>query len=402
MDLLKAQGLDELPEQQTRTLHLVQNHPDFQLSLGFSACCTCGKSLNSSKVACPNCKRVFYCSQNCLDHDANIQLPSEIDTNEEVDTAMGHSAVICMILATCRQDDDAEANDTSRVSDTNIQSSRDRLQSERESYPATIANALAQGDCFQETLATASERGSLTIHVIGASTEGELWNEESGDTVAEAYADALSYLAESHMLENIGLIFVGPECPASHVDLQKKLPVAQGERFSGRLTIKTFRGAYVASELEQNNFPAADIVVFFNPGFTVPEYNWRTTLDSIKQGTPFLLTTNTELEGVADCQYLLDQDKIRSLPPGLADMFGLHSSSDETRVTLRKPFFNVNPFAGNRIRQNGTMANDVFIKNHWILGGVLDSFDPSKDEAVVPSKRSKNDQNSKLLNPALI
>jgi hypothetical protein len=49
------------------------------------------------------------------------------------------------------------------------------------------------------------------------------------------------------------------------------------------------------------------------------------------RGTPFLSTTNTEMEGPADAQYLIDQDRIKSLPPGLADVFGLYSHpGDET------------------------------------------------------------------------
>ena len=33
--------------------------------------------------------------------------------------------------------------------------------------------------------------------------------------------------------------------------------------------------------------------------------------------------------------------------------------------------FGENPFAGSRVRQSGTMANDLFVKNRWLLAGVF-------------------------------
>jgi hypothetical protein len=159
-----------------------------------------------------------------------------------------------------------------------------------------------------------------------------------------------------------------------------------------------------------------DIVVFFNPGFTVPEYDWRETLASIDPCTPFLSTTNTELEGIADCQFLLDQDKIQSLPDGLAEIFGLYSPGDDTDnlpssadADVSSAFFNVNPFSGNRVRQSGTMANDLYVKNRWILGGIIDTFDPSRisRSSAGSSKKQRvaingSNGNKKLNNPALV
>jgi hypothetical protein len=96
------------------------------------------------------------------------------------------------------------------------------------------------------------------------------------------------------------------------------------------------------------------------------------------------------------------------MPAGLADIFGLYTPGDEEDLTEVKDqsnaFFSENPYSGSRVRQSGTMANDLFVKNRWMLGGVLDVFDPSKADADTPSKRRKTTgpTNSKASNPALI
>ena len=157
--------------------------------------------------------------------------------------------------------------------------------------------------------------------------------------------------------------------------------------------------------LKQQEVSKVDIIVFHNPGFTCPDYDWTKTLASIPKGTPFLITTNTALEGIADCQFLLENDLLQSVPPMLADIFGDEVSptppiKDEDDGPPTGPFFNENPFCGNRVRQSGTMANDLFVKNRWMLGGILDS--QSKQP---PNKRRVTDasmSNSKAGNPALI
>merc|ERR1712187_963127 len=88
---------------------------------------------------------------------------------------------------------------------------------------------------------------------------------------------------------------------------------------SKELLIRTYQSEYTSEFLQQENVNNPDIVVFFNPGFTCPDYTtWTRSLRVIANDTPFLSTTNTELEGIADCQYLLDNDMILSVPPGLA------------------------------------------------------------------------------------
>ena len=331
------------------------------------------------------------------------------------ETAMGHSAILCSLLKLCNDDEAVEEGDADASLDAaRREAAIHRVRSEYESYPATLANVLLEGPCFQETLLRRHEQNELVVHVVGASNDAEL---SQGPTVASAngngddrgvckdYAEALAELADRYSIHRIVLVFVGPECPEQA--WQETMPMQNGDKSVGTLSISTVRGIYNSQTLSQVSVGAvADIVVFFNPGFTVPDYeHWKETLQSIPAGTPFLSTTNTEMEGIADCQFLLDQDKIQSLPPGLADILGVYSTGDDESCTS---FFSVNPFCGSRVRQSGTMANDLYVKNRWMLGSIVGSFDPSsvKEESVAkkrkPTTVTTSDSNSKAGNPALI
>jgi hypothetical protein len=490
MDLLASMNLDDLPEQQTRTVELMERFPDFDGQLGFDCCCHCGTSLvaheedagasSPTVVHCPSCRRVKYCSEACRIADASaaatVMLEEEEgDTDSEnqamgsngEDTAMGHSAVVCVLLSLC-DDDEAVESGEKRPGGWDAkrrEAAQDRVRSEDESYPATLANVLAEGPCYQHVIrakfswrrrqgngsSSSNNNNRLVLHVVGASVDSELWGgfdldadlSHSGDGMSatavpclRAYADALAELN----VPEIELVFVGPECPSAKFDrrvLMKGSTISSGDDDDatgdgdndGELFARSIQGMYRTELLESNGASTRpDIVVFFNPGFTVPDYEWRETLASIEPGTPFLLATNTELEGIADCQYLLEQDKIRSLPPGLADVLGLYSSPDEDcdasgDNNLHDPsdtdhngaaFFSVNPFAGNRVRQSGTMANDLYVKNRWILGGYMDKFDPTRRASTSAAaslggtkKKQRRDmdgsvENSKRSNPALI
>jgi hypothetical protein len=415
MDLLKSFNMDDLPEQQTRVMHLMEQHPNFDLSLGFDACCTCGTKFGPSvlEVTCTACRRVKYCSDACRQQDAAVAPPATIQEEGEEDTALGHTSIICALLQLCDDDFDTEDNKgTQRLSAAALNAAQDRIQSEFESYPATLANVIAQGPCFQDVLKDcAKSTRALVLHILGASEDSELWEasgEEKLDRVWSAYADALSELTATRGFDTVELHFIGPECPEENLQSNKVIQSNEKDATAGNLIVRTHKGIYNTEFLDQFSIPKADVVVFFNPGFTVPEYDWKGTLACIEKGTPFLSTTNTELEGIADCQYLLDQDRIQSMPAGLADIFGLHTPGDEEDLTEVKDqsnaFFSENPYSGSRVRQSGTMANDLFVKNRWMLGGILDVFDPSKAEADSPSKRRKTTgpTNSKASNPALI
>ena len=415
MDLLASLNMDELPEQQTRTMHLIKEHPDFKLNLGFDACCTCGKPFVSevSTIRCVSCQRVKYCSEVCRNQDGQVlDVLESVDgvDDQEQETAMGHTSVICALLGTINDDEAVEENDLRKIDAIRLQAAKDRVLSEYESYPATLANVLAEGPCFQQVLSDCTSTSRvLTIHVVGASDDAELWFAAHNETERyAAYAEAFADIVESRRLASIEIVFVGPDCPSGE-EFQQITTIRSNKRdaAAGELATRTIKGLYSRDLLEQHTCKKADIVVFFNPGFTVPDYSWADTLSSIEKGTPFLLTTNTELEGIADSQYLLDQDKIQCIPPGLADIFGLYSAGDDDEPlqdTAGGSFFSENPFCGSRVRQSGTMANDLFVKNRWMLGGILDSFDPSKAKKDESSKRVRTGEaaNSKENNPALI
>jgi hypothetical protein len=414
MDLLASLNIDELPEQQTRVKDLVDKHPDFDLRLGFDACCTCGTNITpSNEILCPNCRRVSYCSDACRLQDAK---PLPYSEAEESEQALGHAAIICSVLKVCQDDDDVESDyKVDAMPAKARQDSLNRIQSEGESYLATLFNVLAEGPAYEGVWAQMLDKPErkLVIHIIGASHEAELWKastDEEWDRVTGAYSDACSEIVEAKGIQVVHLLFVGPEC-ADPNDSGKRWHKQTSIQYAsdktsvvGDLVLKTRPSVYDALLLKEEGI--ADVVVFFNPGFTVPEYEWRESLAAIPRGTPFLLATNTEVEGIADCQFLLDQDRVQSIPPGLQDIFGLYSGTDEETAdeATSLSFFNVNPFCGNRVRQSGSMANDLFVRNRWMLGGIFDSYDPAKERENQGSKKRRTgvESNRKASNPALI
>lgn len=360
MDLLASLGLTDVPEQQTR---LLLDAPA-AVHLGYDACCACGVSLlptPTTIVQCQQCRRVSYCSSACRERDSK---PSDSD---DQDGALGHSAVICSLLQLCRTDAAVEtaAPDSSSLSTGSADAARSRVRSEYESYPATLANVLMEGPCYQRVIEAASS--VVVIHVLGASDDAELSRgptvqDNSPAKVMEEYAEALAELVEKHEnVREIVLQFVGPECPSSD-PWNQELALRSLDKRVGTLRISTHQGLYHEAQSELTN---PQIVVWFHPGFTVPDYEWKESLQCIPHGTPFLLTSNTEMEAIADTQFLLEQDVIEELPAGLADVLEVVvASTDQT-------FFTVNPFSGLRVRQNESLANDVYVKNRWMLGGVI-------------------------------
>ena len=397
MDLLKRLNLeDHLPEQQTRTLHLLKDNPEFSLALGFDACCRCGTT--ETRYECVSCRRVKYCSPECCAADAT---PPTGDKDDEEDEAQGHSAVICSVLALCNDDEAVEDGNDSSLDTDKRNAAVDRLVSEFESYPATLANVLMDGPCYQDAL-TKAARGTLTIHIVGASVDSELWqghpDPSQESKVFQCYAEALAEIADRFNLQTIHLYFIGPDCPKTDTNAEVKVPATAGSsNNSCTLRTTTICDDYNKTVLSKKGVPSPDIVVFFNPGFTVPDYSWEEALLTVPQGTPCLATTNTELEGVADIELLFELGIITELPAALAIM--LRGEALETADT----FFSVNPHCGTRVRQSGTMANDLYVKNRWIFGGV---FGSSAEARPVSStgKRQKTEGsgNSKQSNPALV
>ena len=390
MDLLQSLNLEDLPEQHTRTSQLTNIHPDFQLFLGFDACLACGKT--SPKLTCLNCNRVKYCSEKCRKCDS---LPVE---GEE---ALGHSALICALLCTCSDDDLVEVGDGKVLVDEKRIAALDRIISEFESYPATLSNVLLEGPIYEKTLNN-HYGGDLVIHVIGAGVDSELWEGHPKNLrekeVFECYAEALAELADKNKLKAIHLTFVGPDCPKKNIKETVPIPHTRKGKFNSELNVMTKKERYNEFLFEGEDLKQPDIVVFFNPGFTCPDYNWKEALASIKIGTPYLITTNTELEGIADIQFLVDNSFISDLPPGLANMLNMKSNDDHDGTS----FFSVNPFCGDRVRQSGTMANDLYVKNRWIYGG---KFGKSLGKDIMVSNKKRKIEgagNTKSSNPALV
>jgi hypothetical protein len=174
---------------------------DGQCRLGFNYCLTCGASLTTTKsshqttttaaataaaaasasttterakkiITCKGCNRVNYCSELCRRIDAEpqqqqqqLQHGTNGDNEEEgVDeNALGHSPVICSLLNLCNDDelvedelyDNNNNNNDSNNSDSKLNNNNNnnnnqkyeiakyRIQTERESYPATLFNMLS-------------------------------------------------------------------------------------------------------------------------------------------------------------------------------------------------------------------------------------------------------------------
>lgn len=398
MDLLASLRIDDVPEEQTRAAHLLDALADDpNIRIGFNACAACA-SQESVSVECKGCRRIKYCSKECRKKDANPPIGDE-------EEAMGHSSIICAVLRTCIDDEIAEDKATAH---TALESAQDRVRSEYESYPATLSNILMEGPCYQGLLKKISKRDkTLTIHVIGASEDAELWNGMPNSEVFNVYSESLTQLAEAFLLKKIHLHMVGPECPAKLLNEERNIKLVDSTAHF-ELQIMTHRANY--DKVLLKSIPEADAVVFFNPGFTCPDYKWDDTMACMKLGTAFCVTTNTQNEGVEDCLYLFEKNLAPALPPLVAEIIGSYATGETGSI-----FFSENPYAGSRIRQSGTMANDIYVKNRWMCGGVFgkgvsnSKVDKSrrqdifKDESTnPPAKKSKPISNSKKSNPALI
>jgi hypothetical protein len=445
MDLLKSLNVQDLPEQQTRTSHLLRSNPDFDMKLGFDACCACGKA--SPKVGCESCQRIKYCSRECRREDSTC-VPTitgdsghgDVEEAEE-QLALGHSSVVCALLALCNDDEDVEGGCGGSSASSSAESldpvrrnaATDRLISEYESYPATLANVISDGPCYRDVLHK-RRGGSLTVHVVGASEDAELWGGHPDPSQRRrrfhCYADALAEMAETYHLKSIVLQFFGPECPTIDVDENVQIPSLDGKKSVATLRTRTFRVDYGRGLLKgggadhhHSAVSKPDIIVFFNPGFTCPDYDWEEAVSVLRgcgHDVPFLVTTNTEMEGLADLQYLSDRNLIRDVPPGLRDMLLTQGSDGSNKVGNNinndvddsnddnSSFFNVNPACGLRVRQSGTMANDLYVKSRWIFGGVSGSLvaprglESNHSSSPNKKRRVEGSGNTKEGNPALV
>ena len=131
---------------------------------------------------------------------------------------------------------------------------------------------------------------------------------------------------------------------------------------------------------------------------------------------PFLVTTNTEMEALADMQYLFDRELFEDIPQALKFMLENTGAEDQDQSSLiddgndgdSSSFFSLNPYCGMRVRQSGTMANDLYVKSRWLFGGISGPL--TKEVASLSKKESSSKRkrvvgenaNNKKANPALV
>ena len=319
-------------------------------------CCTCGKP--DSKLTCPACNRVTYCSTKCMKKDAK-------KTGE-----VGHSKEVCDFLSLCNEDEQIEAT-SSRTSTSSVynEAAFDRVLSEKHSYPATLSNALLDHPTYEELMSN----DSLCIHVIGAS-DAELWPKTNNDeqSAIESYREALDDVIENFTTSEIS--FIGPNVPDDLKNKNKK---------NAKLRVSLHNQSYeTAMRMDINLNKRPDICVFFNPGFTVNEYNWVDALSVIPDGTLFLVATNTELEAIADIECLVEMGKFQKPAemeddaenddtPSKSGKRNCSDDNDDAADLAGKSFIAPNPWCGSRVRQSGSFANDLYVKNYYLFGGTL-------------------------------
>ena len=107
----------------------------------------------------------------------------------------------------------------------------------------------------------------------------------------------------------------------------------------GTLHVTAIHGLY---HEQAKALSTPDSVIMFQPGFTVPDYDWSDSLKCIRDGTPFLLTPSAEMEAVANIQYLLEQE--RNCHRGSWTCWKSRAKQRPTTLLA------VNPFCGLRIR----------------------------------------------------
>ena len=383
---------------------------------------------------------------------------------------------VSRLLSLCNDDERAEDDlyntSTKQNSSTNSsqkeEAAKYRVQTERESYPATLFNMLIadgppwlienmtrriryreevrspegkakkrRGKRDRQSFSAeevSSESGSsrqLVLHIIGASVDSELWgwdgtktsytHNEMLDAYAEASTNVLSYLKNFiDSVESIKLIFVGPDCPSP-----EKAVVCRCETsIPGSKAILRIE-THCCNYGEDATLQDPDAIIFFNPGLSCPDYDWSKALSAASSHqpfTPFIITTNTEMEGFADIKSLVDGGYIstKELPSYVLDTIADEATSnnedDNEDDDKKRFFFCENPYAGLRVRQSGTMANDLYVKSRYVMGGLFQSGDiditqtKKKKKSIDKSKKRKESDESgstrkkrrKGGNPALI
>jgi hypothetical protein len=187
----------------------------------------------------------------------------------------------------------------------------------------------------------------------------------------------------------------------SSLSMKKKSPITTTN--SSMLIIETQCRNYGSSKI-----PIPDVIIFFNPGFSCPDYDWSSALsyasslsicDNVGGGPiPVLVTTNTELEGYADIKVLLDGGYINFSTVSRDILEAIDYPNDNSNCNNNKHYgdefeeqciFGMNPYVGLRVRQSGTMGNDLFVKNRWITCGLFQKMSIIHPSTTTPPTRNK-------------
>jgi hypothetical protein len=322
-----------------------------------SICAICGSS--DASLLCKGCKAICYCSKACMAKDrVNFDVDVAADDgsdfedgSDEPPAGLGHTKAVCSALSTVVADDIAEENDDATDNNT----------SELESFAATLSNMLLSHPSY-ETLVqqggstNEKNRRVLQVHIIGAEEGSEVT-----DAFEEMYGDALDDLCGQFSLD-VELVFVGPGLASLKAANKLAKPLKLSSNIKAYLVPRNYEdfmtetGAVTATEFVRST---PDLVVFFNPGFTCQDYSWSDALKVIPEGTPFIAATNTFMEGLGDGDWLHD-NKFIAKP--------IEEVSESDNVPA---FVGPNPWSGTRVRQSGVFANDLYVKNSVVLGGVL-------------------------------
>ena len=120
-----------------------------------------------------------------------------------------------------------------------------------------------------------------------------------------------------------------------------------------------------------------------------------------------MITTNTEMEAISDLQFLHQHGYIDNLPAMVADIVDGASDHDIDIADHNDNniFFGENSNSGTRVRQSGNMANDLFVKNRWIYGGLFcgsEKIEGNKNFSEEGTKTNPVPKKKKKKNSALM
>jgi hypothetical protein len=331
---------------------------------------------------------------------------------------------------------------------TSTKNSNSSRRGKRDRTTAFGGNSSSSNEESQKQQKSSVTTIEIVLHIVGATTESELWgwdgtssssSSSSSVDVLDAYTEAstnlITYLEELLQIPSITLrcIFIGPNCGnSSRNGSATKIPIITSNNYDtsnlsmkNKSSITATPSSMLIIETQCSNYgsrnnnntqglvlPPPDVIIFFNPGFSCPDYDWSSALsyassyslcDNVGGGgpIPFLVTTNTELEGYADIKVLLDggyinintvsRDILEAIDYPIDKSNGSSNKNKQYDDEFEEQFiFGMNPYVGLRVRQSGTMGNDLFVKNRWIICGLFQKMSSIPNTATPPTRNKRN------------